>query len=52
MMATEASRNLSLAWIGDFDSLKYFVKDNLTLDGTWVQPGGDKKLFTLDHVTI
>ena len=51
MMATEANRNLRLAWIGDFDSLNYFVKDNLMLGGTWLQPGGDNKLFTSDHVT-
>ncbi len=51
MMTNEGNRNLRFAWIGDFDSLNYFVKDNLMLDGTWLQSGGDNKLFTSDHVT-
>ncbi len=52
MIPTEASENLSLAWIGDFESLKYFVKDNLKLVGTWKQSGDDEELFTSGHVNI
>ena len=38
--------NLSLAWNGDYNSLKSLVKDALKLDGMWEQPGGYKKVFT------
>ena len=43
---------LSFAWTGDFESLKQFVSDTLKLDGTWSQPGGDKKLFTFGDSSI
>jgi hypothetical protein len=39
------SENLRLSWIGDHDSLKEFVKDNLILRGTWSSPAGEKKFF-------
>ncbi len=39
----EYMKCLSLAWTGEFDSLKEFVKDSLKLDGEWSQPGGDTK---------
>ena len=32
--------------------MKQFVKDDLNLEGTWSQPGGDRKLFTLGDSTI
>lgn len=51
-MATKVSEKLCFAWIGDFESLKNFVKEKLKLDGTWLQPGGDKKLFTSEDSTI
>lgn len=38
--------NLSLAWSGDFESLKKFANEILQLDGVWTQPGDDRKLFT------
>lgn len=51
-MATKLSDKLSFAWIGDFELLKQFVSENLKLEGTWSQPGGDKKLFTFEYSTI
>ena len=48
-----ASReNLCFAWSGDFESLKLFIKEDLKLDGTWSHPGGDKKLFSTENITI
>ena len=44
--------NLCFAWTGDFNSLKKFVAETLMLDGQWMQPGGDKKLFTFDTSSI
>ena len=38
--------NISLAWTGDLESLKLFVKKILNLDGVWSQPGSDRKVFT------
>ena len=43
--------NLSLAWTGDYNSLKSLVKDELKLDGIWEQPGGYKKVFTSSDFT-
>ena len=43
--------NLSLAWTGDYNSLKSLVKDELKLDGIWEQPGGYKKVFTSTDFT-
>jgi hypothetical protein len=37
--------NLSIAWSGDFDSLKKFTGDELNLNGNWEHPGGEKKIF-------
>ena len=51
-MATKLSDKLSFAWIGDVELLKQFVSENLKLEGTWSQPGGDKKLFTFEDSTI
>jgi hypothetical protein len=39
--------NLSIAWTGDFDSLRKFTSNELKLDGNWEQPGGDKKYLTV-----
>ena len=43
--------NLSLAWTGDYNSLKSLVRDELKLDGIWEQPGGYKKVFTSSDFT-
>jgi hypothetical protein len=44
--------NLSIAWSGDFDSLKKFTRDELNLNGNWEHPGGDKKIFKNDTTFI
>jgi hypothetical protein len=46
------SANLRLSWIGDHDSLKEFVRDNLILQGTWSSPACEKKLFESEGLTI
>ena len=35
-----------LKWIGDLDSLKYFIAIELNLSGKWSSTGGDVKAFT------
>ena len=52
MATATLSEKLSFAWTGDFDLLKQFVSENLKLDGTWSQLGGDKKLFTFEDSMI
>ncbi len=44
--------NLGIAWSGDFNSLKQFVKDVLKLVGEWSQPGGDRKVFAFGSSSI
>ena len=44
--------NLKLSWTGDLESLKTFVEGNLNLQGTWSQPGGEKKLFVAENLTV
>ena len=44
--------NISLAWTGDFKSLKQFTADVLKLNGDWTQPGGDKKVFANGDITL
>ena len=44
--------NLRVAWVGDYDSLKRFVVEDLKLNGIWDQPGGDKKIFKADGISI
>ena len=51
-MASKLIERLCFAWSGDYESLKQFVKDDLNLEGTWSQPGSDRKLFTLGDSTI
>ena len=46
------SNNLCLAWDGDYGALKQFVQDSLKLEGTWSQPGGDKKVIKTDKCLI
>ena len=46
------NHNLCFAWLGDFDSLKQFVNDELKLNGTWEQPGGDKKILKAENTSI
>ena len=43
-----SSSGLSLAWSGDFDSLKEFLCKVCDFVGNWSQPGGDKKVFSFD----
>ena len=46
-------KNLKLAWVGDFQSVKCFAADYLKLDGEWDSPGGEKKvLYCGDSPTI
>ena len=45
-------RNLKLSWTGDFESLKCLVKNCLNITGDWVSPGGEKKTFRGDNITI
>ena len=49
-MAT--TNKLSLAWTGDYESLKQFVYETFKLEGSWSQPGGDRKLFTFEDSRI
>ena len=44
--------NLCFAWIGDFESLKQFVREDLKLRGDWEQSGGDKKVFFMQQITL
>ncbi len=46
------TNNLSLAWAGDFDSLKAFIKEVLKFNGEWSQLGGDKKHFLFGNSSI
>ena len=46
------TNKLSLAWTGDYESLKQFVRETCKLDGSWDQPGGDRKLFTVGDSKI
>ena len=46
-------KNLKLAWVGDFQSVKCLTADYLKLDGKWDSPGGEKKvLYCGDSPTI
>ena len=42
----------SLPWAGEFESLKQFVAVSLKRKDVWSQPGGDKKVFALEDVSI
>ena len=46
------TNKLSLAWTGDYESLKQFVRETCKLDGSWDQPCGDRKLFTVGDSKI
>ena len=43
---------LKATWTGDLASLKVFVENELNLQGTWSSPGGEKKLFVAENLTI
>ena len=43
---------LHLYWSGDLASLKHFVCNVIKLQGSWSQPGGDKKVFSGDAFSI
>ncbi len=43
-------RNLKLSWTGNYESLK--VQNYLNITGDWVSPGGEKKTFHGDNITI
>ncbi len=45
-------RNLKLSCTGDYESLKCLVKNYLNITGDWVSPGGEKKTFHGDNITI
>jgi hypothetical protein len=48
-----ATRNkFSLAWTRDYESQKQFVYKTFTLEGSWSQPGDNRKLFTFEDSTI
>ena len=47
-----STNKLSLAGTGDYESLKQFVHETCKLDGSWDQPGGDRKLFTVGDSKI
>ena len=49
---TSSTLNLKLSWTGDFQSLKDFVHTVIKFEGEWSSPGGEKKLFTSDQVTL
>ena len=49
---TALMENISLAWTGDLESLKLFVKEILNLNGVWSQPGSDRKVFTYADSSI
>jgi hypothetical protein len=36
MATTSLQKNLCLAWAGDFESLKLFLKEDLKLNGIWL----------------
>ena len=44
--------NLSIAWNGDYESLKCFVEKDLNLDGIWEQPVGNKEIFKSNNILI
>ena len=43
---------VNIAWTGDFECLKQFTNDFLKLHGGWSQPGGDKKVFACNYLTM
>ena len=43
-----STSRLSLAWSGDFDSLKEFICKTCDFVGNWSQPGGDKKVYSFN----
>ena len=51
-MATSSNNKLCLAWSGSYESLKQFVSNDLQLNGIWEQPGGERKWFISDKLTI
>ena len=43
---------INIAWTGDFECLKQFTNEFLKLHGDWSQPGGDKKVFACNYLTM
>ena len=43
-------KNVKLAWVGDFQSIKCLVNEYLELEGEWVSPGGEEKVFFCGNV--
>ena len=43
---------MDFAWTGDFECLKQFTKEFLKSHGDWSQPGGDKKVFACNYLTM
>ena len=52
MIMSTLMENISLAWTGDLEFLKQFVKEILNFDGVRLQPGSDRKVFTYWFVDI
>ncbi len=52
ILLTNIVYNVHIAWVGDYDSLKKFISEDLKLDGIWEQPGVDKKTFRTDSISI
>ena len=48
-MASELRTGLKICWTKDFASLQRFVAEILKLDGVWLSPGGDKKVFNMQE---
>jgi hypothetical protein len=47
-----STNKLSLVWTGDYESLKQFINETFKLDGSWGQPGGDRKVYNVGDSKI
>ena len=44
--------DLKLSWAGDYNGLKLFVNIELKIEGEWSSPGGERKLFVGEDISI
>ena len=51
-MASELRTGLKICWTKDFALLQRFVAETLKLDGVWLSPGGDKKVFNMQESSL
>ena len=51
-MASELRAGLKICWTKDFALLQRFVAEILKLDGVWLSPGGDKKVFNMQESSL